>query len=136
MNVGKAIADYLKARPTVIAKVADRVYWPESPAIMQDAPTASSLHIRVNELDGGHMPNLDAAFPVVQVSAFGKGKTDALALADVLALKDIILPLLSDARLVVDGVFIVSTLQSDPGPFSENGWWHAPMRFDLKYQEA
>jgi len=124
MNPEKTIADYLKTVPELVVLIADRVYWPQSPS------TIAQAHLRVNEVDGGHLHNLPVSFPIVQVSAFSKNNLEARAL------KDIVVEKLKDARLVVDGAFVVSTLQADPGEFQAETWWNAPATFALKHKEA
>ena len=123
MNTAQLLVDSLLATAAVTAYVEDRIYESESPKVM------TATHIRVNELDGGRMHNLDLAFPLVQVSVFSKTRAEAIELRDVL------IPILRDSRLVVDGTFFVCTLQDDR-LIQEDTWWHVPLTFGVKFQEV
>jgi hypothetical protein len=123
MNTSQMIVDYLLEAEAVTDIVAERIYADESPKV------TTLIHVRVNELDGGRMHNLDLAFPLVQVSVFAKSREDAIELRDVL------IPLLRDSRLVVDETFMVCTLQDDR-LIQEDTWWHCPLTFGVKYQEV
>ncbi|MFA5092084.1 MAG: hypothetical protein WC483_06065 [Candidatus Paceibacterota bacterium] len=123
MNTAQMLVDSLLATAAVTAYVEDRIYESESPKV------TTATHVRVNELSGGRLHNLDLAFPLIQVSVFAKKREDAIELRDVL------IPILRDSRLVVDGTFVVCTLQDDR-LIQEDTWWHVPLTFGVKYQEV
>lgn len=123
MNIAQMIVDSLLATEAVTDYVDEQIYESESPKV------TSTTHIRVNELDGGRMHNLDVAFPLVQVSIFSKDRAEAIELRDVL------IPILRDSRLVVDETFIVCTLQDDL-LIQADTWWHSALTFGVKYQEV
>ena len=123
MNVAKLIADHLKTVAAITALVGRRIYEEDTPdTVNQDC-------LRVSLLDGGGLHNLDFAASAVQVSCFGKSVTavKAIVVAVIAELKD--------ARLVVDGHFLVSTYQDDRF-FKDPTWYHAPITFLVKCQEG
>ena len=123
MNIAQMLVDSLLATEAVTDYVGERIYAEESPKV------TTLTHIRVNELTGGRMHNLDIAFPLVQVSVFSKDRAEAIELRDVL------IPILRDSRLVVDETFIVCTLQDDR-LIQEDTWWHVPLSLGVKLQEV
>jgi hypothetical protein len=123
MNIEQAIVDHLLTLEDIASYVEERIYADTSPNV------TTKTHIRVNELEGGRMHNLDVAFPLVQVSIFSKDREEAIEL------RDILIPLLRNSRLVVDETFIVCTLQDDR-LFQADTWWHVPLTFGVKLQEA
>lgn len=125
MNPAKLVSDYLADQSAITDLVpAKYIAWGET------AKFTAATWIRVTEIYGNRIYNLDFAAPEVQVSVFTKDKDD---LEDI---KEAVISELRNVQATMSAVTVVSVLTDDRGPFQDNTYWHAPVSFGLRLQSS
>lgn len=117
-----SIVAHLKTVSSITALVSDRIYSGETPVQI------SKTCIVVTKVDGDLVHNLDVKRPVYQVSVFSKDHGACVQLADLIVAQ------LKNYSGSWSGTYVVCTYRDDR-VLRENTWWHAPTRFQIKYQE-
>jgi len=119
------VRDHLKTVAAVTTLVgATRIYAHTSPNAIK------VTHIRVHEIDGNRLHNVDFAAPSVQVSVFSQDETE---LSDV---REAVIENMRNRKGSMGSYFVVSVYQADQGPFPDNNWWHTPIQFGLRFMEG